>query len=392
MLGEMKEIGEIRSAVVGTGFIGAVHAEALRRLGVEVLGVVGSSPERAAAKRPPGVRRAYESLEAMLADPDVDVVHITSPNAVHAEQVKAVLEAGKHVVCEKPLSVDSGSTAELVRLARASGLVHAVNFNVRFYALAREARERVAAGAVGDVRLVSGSYLQDWLLYEDDWNWRLEADRAGPLRAVADIGSHWIDLVGFVTGRRVTAVMADLATFIPVRRRPQGSVETFANPQDTAATVPVEVSSDDAALLILQLEGGARGALTVSQVSPGRKNQLRFELAGADASLAWDSERAEELWIGHRDRPNESLLRDPSLLSVGAATLPGGHTEGFENTFKELFRAIYRDVAAGGPAAAPDYPTFEDGHEQALIADAISTSARERRWVDVDRTPAMSEV
>src|ERR687884_1944970 len=218
----------MRAAVVGTGFVGVLHVEALRRLGVEVLGVVGSSPERARAK---GLE-PYDSLEALLADPRVDVVHVTSPNHLHYEQAKAVLAAGKHVVCEKPLALDSAQSAELLDLAERSGLVHCTNFNVRFYPQCREARALVAGGRLGDVWNVHGGYLQDWLLLPTDWNWRLEPEKGGALRAVADIGSHWLDLVQFVTGLQVEQVFADLATAIPVRRRPAGEVETFSAATD----------------------------------------------------------------------------------------------------------------------------------------------------------------
>lgn len=371
------------AAVVGTGFIGAVHVDALRRLGVKVRGVVGSSPERAAAS---GLAPAYQSFEAMLGDPGVHVVHLTSPNHLHREQARAVLEAGKHCVCEKPLGIDAGETGELLALAEASGLVHATDFNLRFYPLVQEAAARVRAGALGDVRLVSGGYLQDWLLRETDWNWRLDPAQGGALRAVADIGSHWIDAVSFVTGRAVEAVMADLATFVPVRREPTGPVRTFGV-GGGGETVERRMETEDAAGLLLRLAGGARAVCTVSQVSAGRKNLLHFEVDGAEAALAWRSERPEELWIGHRDRPNELLLRDPALLAPAAAAatrLPGGHAEGFADTFRELYAAVYRAVAAGGPPPEPDYPTFAAGHRSALIGEAIARSAREGRWVTIE--------
>ena len=379
--------------MVGTGFIGAVHVEALRRLGVEVGGVVGSTPERAAEKaRAAGLPDPYPSFEAMLADERVDVVHLTTPNHLHYEQVRAVLEAGRHVICEKPLGMDSTETAELLRLAETSGLVHAVNFNIRFYPQCQEARARVRAGELGDVRLVSGGYLQDWLLRDTDWNWRLDPATGGALRAVGDIGSHWLDLVSFITGQHVEAVMADLTTFIPVRRRPAGPVETFAGAA-AGETIETPMETEDAAGILLRFDGGARGVLTVSQVSAGRKNRLSFEIDGGERALSWVSEAPEELWVGHRDRPNELLLRDPALLhpeAAGATSHPAGHAEGFPDTFKGLYRAVYRAVAAGGPPPEPDYPTFADGHEEAMIGDAIARSHAERRWVTVN--PALEEV
>ncbi len=373
----MRDIREIKAAVVGTGFIGVVHVEALRRLGVEVTGIVGSSPERAAEKaRTAGLPAPYPSFEAMLADPAVEVVHLTTPNHLHFEQVRAVLAAGKHVVCEKPLAMNSEETAELLRLAEDSGLVHAVNFNIRFYAQNQDARARVERGEVGEVRLISGGYLQDWLLFDTDWNWRLDPAAGGSLRAVGDIGSHWIDLVTFITGRHVEAVMADLTTFIGVRKQPTGPVETFSG-ASAGDTIDTTMETEDAAGILLRLTGGARAVVTISQVSAGRKNRLSWEIDGSESAMAWHSEAPEELWLGHRERPSELLLRE-------AGDYPPGHAEGFPDTFKHLYRAVYAAVANGGPPDQPDYPTFADGHEEALIADAVARSHAEQRWVVVD--------
>ena len=376
-----------RAAVVGTGFIGVVHVDALRRLGVEVVGVVGSTPERAREKaRAAGLPEPYDSFEAMLEDPRADVVHLASPNHLHHAQATAVLEAGKHVVCEKPLGLDARETAELAALAERSGLVHAVNFNVRFYPQVQEAAARVRAGAVGEVRLISGGYLQDWLLLDTDWNWRLDPAVGGSLRAVADIGSHWIDLVTHICGRRVTEVCADLTTFVPVRHEPVGPVETFGA-AGGGETIPHAMETEDAAGLLLRLEGGARATAAISQVSAGRRNLCSFEIDGAHGSVAWGSERPEELWLGHRGRPNELLLRDATLMDPAAAVttqLPAGHSEGFADTFRELYRRVYAAAAVGEPPASPLYPTFADGHESALIGAAVACSAREARWVAVD--------
>ena len=377
----MRQIHRLKAAVVGTGFIGVVHVEALRRLGVEVVGVVGSSPERARAKAatyplPP----VYDSLEQALDDDRVDVVHLTSPNDLHHPQVEQVLAAGKHCVCEKPLALDSTQSAELVELAERSGLVHCTNFNIRFYPQCQEARHRVRSGAVGEVWNVHGAYLQDWLHEPTDWNWRLEPARGGALRAVGDIGSHWLDLAQFVTGRRVEAIFADLQTAIPVRQRPTGPVETFSAASGEGE--PVEMQTDDVAHLLLRLEGGGRGSCVISQVSAGRRNAVRFEVDGSKGAIAWDSERNEELWLGHRDRPNELLWRDPSLLAGPVrGSVPAGHHEGFQDTFKELYAAVYRAVAAGEPG--DDYPTFRDGHRENVLADAVLQSTSERRWVEV---------
>jgi len=379
----------IGAAVIGTGFIGTVHVEALRRIGVDVRGVLGSSPERGAARAAAlGVRQAYPSLDALLADPTVQVVHVTSPNQFHVPQTRRILEAGRHVVCEKPLAMSAAGSAELVRLAAGSGLVNAVNFNIRFYPLNQHLRAAIADGALGEIRLVTGHYLQDWLLHDTDWNWRLEPDQGGSLRAVGDIGSHWLDLMAFVSGQPVTAVMADLATFVDVRRMPTGSVETFSTAR-SAETLARPMATEDAATILLRFANGARGLLAVSQVSPGRKNSLRYEIDGAGGAAAWDSETPDHLWLGHRDRPNEILQRDPALMDEAgrrAAALPGGHVEGFGDTFGALFRAIYGDVLAGRMTDRPPYATFADGHDEMLVNDAIAESARVGRWVEVDRT------
>jgi predicted dehydrogenase len=376
------EIASLRAGVVGTGFVGVVHVDALRRLGIEVTGVVGSTPERAAAK---ALAPAYESYEALLDDDRVDVVHLTTPNHLHFPQVKQALAAGKHIVCEKPLAMTSAESAELVELAEASGLVHCTNFNIRFYPVVQEARARILAGELGDVWNVHGGYLQDWLATPEDWNWRLESEKGGALRAVGDIGSHWMDLTQFVTGRRIVEVFADMATAIPVRRRPVGEVETFASAADVER-VDAPMSTEDFAHILVRYEGGARGSCVLSQVSVGRKNALRFEVDGSKGALAWDAERNEELWIGHRDRGNEVLQRNAALMHRVAASrtqLPAGHAEGYADTFRELYRAVYADVARGGPSDDPDYPTFRDGHVENVLGDAVALAHQERRWVEV---------
>jgi predicted dehydrogenase len=384
----MGSFGEIGAAVIGSGFIGTVHIEALRRIGVHVTGLLQSSPERGAARAAElGLAHGYASLDELLADPAVQVVHVTSPNVLHHPEVKQILAAGRHVVCEKPLAMTSAESAELVDLAERSGRVAAVHFTLRFYPLNQHVAQLVADGGLGDVRLVTGRYFQDWLLYDTDWNWRLEKDEGGQLRAIGDIGSHWLDLVSFMTGLRVESVMADLATFIPVRRKPTGPVQTFS--MDRAAdTVPVEIRTEDLASVLLRYEGGARGAFSVSQLAPGRKNSLAYEVDGSSAAVAWDSERPEELWIGHRDRPNESLIRNPALLNEAgraAARLPGGHVEGFADTFAALFSAIYADVQRGRMSERPPYATFADGHEEMLVGEAILESSRSGRWVAPSR-------
>jgi predicted dehydrogenase len=386
----MRRIADVGAAVIGTGFIGTVHVEALRRIGVQVRGVLGSTPERGEARATTlGVPRAYPSLDALLDDPAVDAVHVTSPNDLHLPHTKAILAAGRHVVCEKPLAMTATESAELVALAAATGMVNAANFNIRYYPLNQHAHDVVTAGEIGDVRLVTGHYFQDWLLLETDWNWRLQPERGGALRAVGDIGSHWLDLTAFITGQRIVAVMAELATFVAARREPTGPVETYST-EIAAETVTRAIVTEDTATILLRFENGARGAVSISQISAGRKNSLQYEVDGSLASVAWDSEQPDQLWIGHRERPNEILIKNPALMGPSgraAAALPGGHVEGFGDTFAAHFRAIYADIAAGAPAARPAYPTFADGHDEMLVNDAIAESARLGRWVDVVRDP-----
>lgn len=377
-----------RAAVVGTGFIGPVHVEGLRRAGVEVVGILGSSPSRSAeAAGLLDIGTAYPDYESLLRDDRVQAVHITTPNRFHFDQVSRAVRAGKHVLCEKPLAMTAAEAAGLVALARETGLAAGVNYNIRYYPLCLEAADRVRAGRLGRLFHVAGSYTQDWLIHPTDFNWRVLAAEGGPLRAVADIGTHWLDLVQFVIGQHVTAVCADLQTVHPERQRARGSVQTFTTDQKTPVSrESVPIDTEDAGAILLQFSGGARGVLWVSQVTAGRKNCLRFEAAGAAGSFAWDSERPNEMWLGRRDAANELLIRDPSLLGPRArpfAHYPGGHNEGFPDTFKQLFRDFYGFVAAGDPSAPRTFPTFEDGHRELVLCEAILESQRQRRWVAV---------
>lgn len=382
-------LNDIKTGVVGLGFIGVAHIEALRRLGIQVAGVASSSPDRARVKADAlGIERVYAGVEEMAADPAIDVIHIATPNYAHSEQAKIAFAGGKHVICEKPLAVSSEDTADLVTRADESGLVNAVCFNIRFYPANHQAMAMVAHGEIGEPRFITGSYHQDWLLLETDWNWRLQPKEAGRLRAVADIGSHWLDLTRFISGRRVTEVMADLHTLVPVRRHPAGPVETFAAVTETDDLVEEEMTSDDAAGILLRLEGGARGAVTISQVSAGQKNSLRYEIAGSESALRWFSAQPDDLFVGRRGRANEILSRDPGLYAPEAARLigyPGGHVEGFPDTFRALFSQVYADVAAGSPSKNPTYPTFADGHDAVLVTDAIARSHDTQSWVAVSR-------
>ncbi len=378
----------ISVGIAGTGFIGPAHLEALRRNNVTVTGLAEASAELAAQKAAElGIPKSYASFEEMLADPGIDVVHLATPNYLHHAQAKAALLAGKHVICEKPLAMNTAESAELVKLAAETGLVNAVNFNLRFYPLSHQARAMVQNGELGNIFILQGSYTQDWLLLPTDWNWRLEPGLGGSLRAVGDIGSHWLDLLTFITGLRISEVLADFKTFHPIRKKPKKPVETYTGKLLTSEDyVDQEVNTEDYATILLHYENGVHGVLTVSQVSAGRKNRLFYEINGAKASLSWDSERPNEMWVGRRDGPNQVIMKDPSLLAPEARALssyPGGHNEGFPDTFKQLQKKVYAYILAGETQAKPEFPTFADGHYEMMLCEAIECSAKEGRWVKV---------
>jgi len=377
------------AAVIGTGFIGPVHVEGLIRAGVRVAGVLGSSPAKSEqAADALRLEKPYASLDEVLQDDTVDVIHITSPNRFHFEQTSRALQAGKHVLCEKPLAMNSQESAELVRIANASGCVAGVNYNIRYYPLCQEAAARMRNGDVGDLFHVSGSYVQDWLFHETDFNWRVLAEDGGELRAVADIGTHWLDLIQFISNRKVTSVCADLQTVYAKRQRPTDGAETFTGKSDVAVdTETVDVTTEDAGAILMKFDGGGRGVMSVSQVTAGRKNCLNFEMAGSQQSLQWCSERPNEMWVGHRDRANETLIRDPALMSANAgqfADYPGGHNQGFPDTFKQLFRDFYNYIGCADFTAPRGFPTFVDGHHEIMLCEAILRSHREQRWMDVE--------
>jgi predicted dehydrogenase len=373
------------AAIIGSGFIAPIHIEALARLGVPVVGILGSAPARSERLAQAWNLRNYANVDALLNDERVSVVHVTAPNRYHAEYTKALLAAGKHVLCEKPLALTSAESQDLVARATTSGCVAGVAYNVRYYPHCLDARARIRGGDAGVIHHISGSYAQDWLLENTDYNWRVLCEEGGQLRAVADIGTHWMDLLQFITGHSIESVCADLRTVHETRFRPAGEVATFAN--DAAGnTVPVPIRTDDFGAILLRFSGGVPGVCWVSQVSAGSKNRIEFQIAGARHGLSWCSERPEELTVGRRGRPNEIALRDPALLHSGARAFsdyPGGHCEGYPDTFKQLFRDFYAYIAAGDYNAPRNFPTFEDGHRELLVCDAILQSHRERRWVDV---------
>jgi len=381
-------MAKIKVGVVGTGFIGPAHIEALRRLpNVEVTALCEVNMELATSKAAQlGIERPC-TFEQLLAMEDIACVHVCTPNFLHHSQSKAALLAGKHVVCEKPLAKDLHEAEELVALAKETGLVNAVHFNLRYYPLVRQMKTMREQGDLGEVYSILGSYLQDWLFYETDYNWRLEPDKSGDSRAIADIGSHLMDVLEYITGLKTVEVMADFNTIHKTRKKPLKPVETYSGkmlqPEDYA---DVPINTEDHANVLLRFDNGNRGAVTVSQVSAGRKNQLKLEISGSKQTFAWNSEAPNELWIGNRDRSNELLMRDPSLAYPAARELmsfPGGHNEGFPDTSKQLFKEVYAAVAAGKQPENPTFPTFADGYRELLICERILESSRKQGWVRV---------
>ena len=376
---------KLKAAMFGTGFMGKVHTEGIRRLGnVEVAAVAGSSlatAEKFAAAM--NIPKAAD-WRAVLADPEIDAVHICTPNVLHYSMAKAALEAGKNVLCEKPLTMNAAEARELAALADAKKLAHCTNHNLRFYPVVQHIRSMVAAGDLGDILIVNGTYFQDWLLYETDWNWRALSASNGALRAMGDIGSHWMDMIQHLTGLKITSLCADLQTFHKSRKKPKGSVETFSGKKLQASDYDeAPMDTDDFGAVLLRLGDRARGSFAVSQMSAGCKNRFQFEIYGTKCGVAWNQERPDELWIGHRNAPNQIIVKDPSLFdarAAGFADLPGGHSEGYDDSHKQMFKRFYARVA--DPAAPVEYPTFADGALGMALLEKVLESSKKRAWLD----------
>ena len=360
----------IRAGIIGAGFIGEVHARAIRSAGATLSRVADGSADRStAAARRLGADMGAASAQELLASPDVDVVHICTPNHLHAPLTRLALRAGKHVICEKPLATDREDAQDLVRLADEAGVVAAVPFIYRYYPMIQEARAIVIGGTAGPVRLVHGSYLQDWLSRPDDHNWRVESELGGRSRTFADIGVHWCDLVEFVTGHRIVSLVAQLTTAVPKRAEHDGELAHA-------------IFTEDAATIMFTTDGGATGCLVASQVTPGRKNRLWFSVDGSENSLAFDQEQPESLWLGSREqttiliRGSESMSAEARRLSV----LPAGHPQGYQDCFNGFVADVYSGIA-GEPQ--PGMPTFRDGLRAAELTEAVLTSATTRSWVEI---------
>lgn len=378
---------KIKTAIVGTGFMGKVHTENVRRLGnVEVAAVVGSRPETAQKfAESASVPFATADIKNVLDNKDITAIHICTPNVDHFPMSLAALDAGKAVLCEKPLAMSSQEARQLVDRAESRKAIHAVQHNMRCYPLVQQMRAMIANGDLGDILIVQGTYSQDWLLYQSDWNWRLDSKENGKLRVMGDIGSHWMDLVQHVTGLSITSLCADLTTFHKTRQRPKGSVETFSR----SVPKPGEyedfpMDTEDFGMVMLRMGDRARGSFTVSQMSAGRKNRFMLEIFGTKAGVVWNQEEQDKLWIGHRNEPNQVMIKDSSLMYPAAASysdLPGGHSEGYDDTHKQLFKRFYARVE--NAAAPTDYPTFEDGLRGMILLEKVSESFAKRGWVDV---------
>jgi predicted dehydrogenase len=378
---------ESKIALFGTGFVGRVHLEGIRRTGFVHLEAIGE-PQVEKAKQLAGefgVPRVEADYHRILEDPAIDAVDICTPNALHYQMVKDALRAGKHVICEKPLATSVALARELVDLARETKRRNCTSHNLRFYPMVQHMRRMCEEGDLGEILVVQGTYSQDWLLYDTDFNWRVVTKDNGPSRCLADIGSHWCDMAEHVTGQRITSVCADLQTVHKTRKQPKGPIETFAGkllkPEDYNE---IAIDTEDFGAVLFRMGGRARGSFTASQVSAGRKNRLNLEVYGTKAGVSWDQERPDELWIGYRNEPNRIIVKDPSLLKDRArpyADLPGGHSEGYDDTFKQIFRRFYQSI--GDPSAKADYPQFVDGLRQLNILEAELASHAKRAWVDV---------
>jgi predicted dehydrogenase len=380
----------INVAVIGTGYIGPLHIEALRRInGITVKGVTDANP--ALAKKTAeryNIEEIYADYKEILADPSIDVIHTCTPNSLHYPMNKAAIEAGKHILSEKPLAMTLEQARELTESAEKRGIVTGINFCYRYYPVVLEMALRVRRGDAGDVRMATGTWFQDWLSWQTDYTWRLQRSESGDSNIAADLGSHWFDLVQFTTGTRVTEVMADFASLIPVRRKPKRQVLAFEKVTDVPYD-EVKVELEDYASILFHLSNGAPGSFTTSEDAIGRKSDTEFQIYGSTCSYAWNHKRSNELWIGHRDKPNETLIESPVLQDPATssyATLPTGHPMGYHDAILNLMRDFYDVVKAGGKEAdrALPRPTFRTGFDEMRILKAVVESNRKRSWVKVD--------
>ena len=390
----MTPLHHLRAGIIGTGFIGPVHIEGLKRLGVQVTAICGSTKNAKATAEKWGIPEVYGDYDyaAMYRSPNVDVVHITSPNKVHVEQSLAALAAGKHVVCEKPLGMTAKETAKVVAAVKKKGApVFAVNYMCRFFPAVLQMRAMVARGELGQIMHVQGHFFQDWLLQATDYNWRLLASEGGKLRAVGDIGTHWIDAVSFILGAKATNAFAHIETFHKTRYRPTGEVQTFAK-IDPKTMVPYKVDTEDFGSLLLKFGKAKHGFVnsahanaSISQVAAGWKCDLRLGIYGTKGSVQWSLQQPNEILVGRRDEPNQILQRATAGFSEdvkGFTDYPGGHPEGFPDSHKMHSRAVYEHIASGRKTPVL-FATAEDGHHEVKLCEAVLKSSKTKRWVKV---------
>src|SRR5262245_42012932 len=378
--------------IVGAGFVGPHHIDAVRRLGfVDIVAVAGSNEESGLRKAQQlGSRKGYGNYQALINDPEVDVVHVATPNNLHYPVISAALAKGKHVVSDKPLAVTAAEARRLVDQAARANVVAAVTFNYRGNPLIQEARHAVAKGDIGKPAFVHGYYLQDWLIKETDYSWRLEPEKGGGSSALGDIGSHWCDLAQYVTGSRITHVLGDITTVVPQRKKPHLAREAFQEASGPADLETVDIQVEDLASVLVRFDNGAKGVFTAGQVCAGHKNDLVLEICGSKASICWRQEQQNELWIGRRDKANEILQKDPSLMDPAVrsyARLPGGHQEAWADAFCNLMREIYGHIVSGerpDPASPHVFATFEDGYRVNCIVETILKSAKQGVWTKVE--------
>ena len=382
---------KIKTAVIGSGFMGGAHLEALQRIGgVDIVLIASDDIKNGKSLADKfSVQDFTTDWNKAIINSEVEIIHNCTPNYLHFEINKAAIESNKHIISEKPLTLTSAQSEELLKLLKKHNVVNAINFNYRFYPIIQHAKSMIEQREVGDIYLVHGNYLQDWLYYKTDYNWRLESNLGGDSRAIADIGSHWCDMVQFLTGSKIKKVFADLATIHKTRFKPDKAVETFKGKEKKSSSgKEALIKTEDVGSVLIQFENGARGVFTVSQVSAGRKNHFWLEVNGSKKSLSWNQENPNDLWIGYREKPNEVLIKDPSLLNEDAkkyASYPGGHPEGYPDGPKNLFASFYNFIREGKNLKKdkPDFPTFKDGHIENKIVDAILKSNKIKKWVNL---------
>ena len=384
----------IKTGVIGMGFAGPIHIENLRRLGnIEVYAIAGRNKEKTENKaKNLGIPKAYSRWKDLINDPHIEAVHITTPNNLHFPIAKEAIMAGKHVICEKPLALDSKEAELLVDLAKKKKIVNSVTFNLSFYPMVRQARKIVSNDSLGNIYMVHGKYLQDWLSKDTDYNWRVDSETSGKSRVIADIGSHWIHMVQLITGKKIMSVFADSAIFINRRKKISGEIPTHTEIEIKDEEFElVDVDTEDYASMLFRFKDDVKGCLVISQVCPGRKQRIEWEINGSKASMAWSGEEPNKLWIGYRERCNETMIKGLSTISKDVQQYihyPVGLTEGYPDTLKNIFIKIYEHIEAIKLKGKDirwtiEYPTFSDGLEIQRIVDSILQSIKQEKWINV---------